>query len=98
MSTSTTSKEPLIQVEYNWHDQDPKDKPFAITNGGNDEARNIQIETLHIGRRSFTFVRVGQLLPGRSVKVEPEVDAGGGIVFRTIVDAIDKQSMTALRN
>lgn len=84
-----TEKRPLIEVAYDWTDADPKEKPFTITNGGDDEARNVQIRPLTIGKHHFSFDRVAQLLPGRTVVCEPQPDHSMGLFFRTIIDALE---------
>ena len=61
-----------------------------MTNGGDDEARNIQIHPIVLGTRSFSFENVGQLLPkGPAVVREPQPDHGVGIFFRTLIDGIE---------
>jgi hypothetical protein len=80
----------LVQVSFSWQEGEPKEKPFVVTNGGDDEARNIQIHPIVLGARSFSFENVGQLLPKRpSVEREPQPDRGGGIYFRTLIDGIE---------
>jgi hypothetical protein len=80
----------LIQVSFSWQEGEPKEKPFVVTNGGDDEARNIQIHPIVLGARSFSFENVGQLLPKRpAVEREPQPDRGGGIYFRTLIDGIE---------
>ncbi len=86
---AVSEKRPLIEVAYNWRENDPKDKPFTITNGGDDEARNVQIQPLTIGKHQFTFARVSQLLPGHSVDRAAEHGNTMGMVFSTIIDALE---------
>ncbi len=52
---AVSDKRPLIEAAYGWTETAPKDKPFTITNGGDDEARNVQIQPLTIGKHRFTF-------------------------------------------
>lgn len=88
-SEAVAAEKPLIEIAFTWTDSDPKGKPFTATNGGDDEARNVQIQPLNIGKHQFTFGRVPQLLPGRSADREPQPGDTMGMVFRTVIDALE---------
>jgi|GEM_PF-2179715 len=84
-------KRALVQVSFSWRQGEPKDKPFIITNNGDDEARNIQIHAIVLDRtRTLSFEGVGQLVPhGLSVAREPKPNHEAGMFFRTLIDVIE---------
>jgi hypothetical protein len=82
-------KRPIIQVAYSWRENEPKDKPFTIMNAGDEEARNVRIGTIGFLGREFTFEPIGQLVPGSSVTSEPRASANVGLLFRTLIDAVE---------
>lgn len=86
-----TEKRPLIQVRYAWQENEPKEQPFIITNSGDDEARNIQIQPIVLDReRRFTFENVGQIVPnGPAVEREPRPEHEVGPIFRSLIDGIE---------
>lgn len=88
---TSTEKRPLVQVGYSWQEGEPKDKPFVITNSGDDEARNIQVQPIVLDeKRSFRLAPVGQLMPsGLAVERVPEPVHEAGMLFRTLIDNIE---------
>jgi hypothetical protein len=87
--TDSSGKRPIVQVAYTWQTGEPKEKPFTITNAGDDEARTIEIHRITLADRSFTFDVVGQLLPSNSTTREPRVQGDVGMLFRTLIDGIE---------
>jgi hypothetical protein len=88
---ATPEKRALVQVSFSWREGEPKDKPFIITNHGDDEARNIQIHPVVLDEtRTFSFESVGQLLPhGPAVQRQPSPDHEVGMLFRTLIDGVE---------
>lgn len=84
-------KRPLVEVSFSWREGEPKEKPFIITNHGDDEARNIQIQPIALDRdRSFSFDSVGRLMPhGSPVERDPKPDHEVGMFFRTLIDGVE---------
>lgn len=87
--TDSSGKRPIVQVAYAWQTGEPQDKPFTITNAGDDEARNVEIHPITFADRSFTFDVVGQILPNDSTTREPRVQGNVGMLFRTLIDGIE---------